>query len=157
MGLDKPIHEQYLSWAGNFFRGNFGESLWNKRSGWEEFKRRFPVTFQLATMTIVLASVWGIFVGIIAAIRQDSALDYALRSVSVIGLSVPYFWSSTLVIIFVVVQLVVGGNIHSAVRRQGGLLGEYAIDDSAGQSVRVRDRGAYRPHDSRYAAGGDAD
>lgn len=100
MGLDKPIHEQYLGWAGNFFRGNFGESLWNKRSGWEEFKRRFPVTFQLATMTIVLASVWGVFVGIIAAIRQDSALDYVLRSVSVIGLSVPYFWSSTLVIIF---------------------------------------------------------
>ena len=100
MGLDKPIHEQYLSWAGNFFRGDFGESLWNKRSGWEEFKRRFPVTFQLATMTIVLASVWGVFVGIIAAIRQDSALDYTLRSVSVVGLSVPYFWSSTLVIIF---------------------------------------------------------
>lgn len=100
MGLNKPIHMQYLSWAGNFFRGDFGESLWNKRSGWEEFKRRFPVTFQLAAMTIVLASVWGIFVGVIAAIRQDSILDYALRTVSVVGLSVPYFWSSTLLIIF---------------------------------------------------------
>lgn len=100
MGLNKPIHAQYLSWASNFFRGNFGESLWNKRSGWEEFKRRFPVTFQLAAMTIILASAWGVFVGIIAAIRQDSVLDYALRTVSVVGLSVPYFWSSTLVIIF---------------------------------------------------------
>ena len=100
MGLDLPIHVQYLSWAGQFVRGNFGESLWNKRSGLSEFKRRFPVTFELAAMTIILASVWGVFVGIIAAVRQDSILDYALRSISVLGLSIPYFWSSTLLIIF---------------------------------------------------------
>ncbi len=100
MGLNRPIYVQYLSWASNFITGDFGSSLWNKRSGLDEFKRRFPVTFQLAVMTIVLASVWGVFVGIVAAVRQDTVFDFLLRTVSVIGLSIPYFWSSTLIIIF---------------------------------------------------------
>ena len=99
LGLLKPIHEQYAVWVWGVMRGNFGESLWSRRSVFEEVGRRWPVTLELGLMTILISTVWGVTVGVLTAIKQDTWIDYTLRTVTIMGLSVPYFWSSTLVLL----------------------------------------------------------
>jgi peptide/nickel transport system permease protein len=100
LGLAKPIHVQYLDWIAAVVRGDLGQSMWSRRSVVEEVAHRFPVTLELAVLTVLISTAWGLLVGVISAIRQESALDYCLRTVAVVGLSVPYFWSSILVLVF---------------------------------------------------------
>ena len=100
LGLDKPIYIQYFVWIGQIVRGDLGKSLLTKIDIVEDIKRRFPVTFELVIFTLVLMVVWGLSVGIFSAIRQDSWMDYVLRSVAIIGLSVPFFWTAVLLLLF---------------------------------------------------------
>jgi peptide/nickel transport system permease protein len=99
LGLTKPIHVQYLEWIADIGRGDLGQSMWSRRSVTEEVARRFPVTLELAVLTVIISTAWGLLVGIISAIHQESWLDYYLRTMAVVGLSVPYFWSSILVLV----------------------------------------------------------
>ena len=82
LGLDKPIYIQYFVWIGQIARGDLGKSLLTKIDIVEDIKRRFPVTFELVIFTLVLMVLWGLSVGIFSAIRQDSWMDYVLRSVA---------------------------------------------------------------------------
>ena len=66
----------------------------------EDIKRRFPVTLELVLFTLVLMVVWGLTIGIFSAVRQDSWMDYVLRSVAIVGLSVPFFWTAVLLLLF---------------------------------------------------------
>ena len=100
LGLDKPIYVQYFVWIGQIARGDLGKSLLTKIDIVEDIKRRFPVTFELVIFTLVLMVLWGLSVGIFSAIRQDSWMDYVLRSVAIIGLSVPFFWTAVLLLLF---------------------------------------------------------
>ena len=100
LGLDKPIYIQYFVWIGQIARGDLGKSLLTKIDIVEDIKRRFPVTFELVILTLVLMVLWGLSVGIFSAIRQDSWMDYVLRSVAIIGLSVPFFWTAVLLLLF---------------------------------------------------------
>lgn len=100
LGLTKPVYIQYFHWMGNLLRGDFGESMWSRRGVVEEIIHRFPVTLELAFLTILLSTIWGLIVGVISAVRQDSLVDYLLRTIAVLGLSVPYFWSSILLLVF---------------------------------------------------------
>ena len=100
LGLDKPIYIQYFVWIGQIARGDLGKSLLTKIDIVEDIKRRFPVTFELVIFTLVLMVLWGLSVGIFSAIRQDSWMDYVLRSVAIIGLSVPFFWTAVLLLLF---------------------------------------------------------
>src|SRR5437762_5450360 len=73
LGLDRPVHVQYLEWIGNIVRhGDFGRSYWTRQPIWDEFARRFPVTLELAALTIVVSVVVGIGVGIVCAVRPDA-------------------------------------------------------------------------------------
>lgn len=105
LGLKKPVHVQYLHWIGGIVRGDLGQSMWSRRSVIEEVARRFPVTLELAVLTVIISTAWGLLVGVISAIHQESLLDYCLRTISVVGLSVPYFWSSILVLVFASIYL----------------------------------------------------
>lgn len=98
MGLDKPAVTQYFVWLGDAVRGDLGSSLWEKRPVTEMITERFPVTIQLAVMSIVVAVMLGIFVGVASAIRRGSKTDDALRVTSVMGLSVPNFFLALLMI-----------------------------------------------------------
>ena len=100
LGLDRPIYIQYFVWIGQIVRGDLGASLITKIDIVEDIKRRFPVTFELVILTLVLMVLWGLSVGIFSAIRQDSWMDYVLRSVAIIGLSVPFFWTAVLLLLF---------------------------------------------------------
>src|SRR5919205_1862718 len=60
LGLDKPIYEQYLTWMGGLLQGDLGRSLWTKESILVEFARRFPVTLELALLTIIISVTFGV-------------------------------------------------------------------------------------------------
>ena len=101
LGIDVPIHVQFGQWlAGIFTRGDFGTSLWTNRPVLQEIAHRFPVTFELGLLSFILATVIGVAVGIVAAVRQDSWMDHLARTFSIVGMSAPAFWVATLVIIF---------------------------------------------------------
>ena len=100
LGLDRPVHTQYLEWIGGIVtRGDFGRSYWTRQPILEEFMRRFPVTLELAFLTIVVSVVLGVLVGIVSAVRQDSVSDYVGRILAILALSVPYFGLAVLVVV----------------------------------------------------------
>ena len=101
MGLDVPVWVQYGRWmSGIFFRGTLGESLFGTFSVEDQILERLPVTIELGLMAIVIGLLIALPVGIYSAIRQDTAADYAGRSIAIIGLATPNFWLGTMVMIF---------------------------------------------------------
>ena len=100
LGLDRPMYVQYFEWIGNIvLKGDFGNSYWTRQPIWDEFVRRFPVTLELALLTILVSVVMGVVVGIISAARQDSVSDYVSRILAILALSVPYFGLAVLVVV----------------------------------------------------------
>lgn len=94
-GLDQPLVVQYFSWLGNLFSGNLGFSARSQASVLELTSASLPVTMQLAVMSILLALVLGVPLGMLAASRPDSARDALSQTVSLAGLSVPAFLIAT--------------------------------------------------------------
>ena len=100
LGLDRPAHVQYVEWiSGIVLRGDLGNSYWTRQPIVEEFVRRFPVTLELAALTILVSVVMGILVGIVSAVRQDTLSDYVGRVIAIWALSVPYFGLAVLVVV----------------------------------------------------------
>ena len=99
LGLDKPLHEQYLAWMGGVLQGDLGRSLWTKEPILLEFARRFPVTLELTLLTIIISVTFGIGVGMLSAVRQETWIDYLGRVVAILALAVPYFWLAILVVV----------------------------------------------------------
>jgi peptide/nickel transport system permease protein len=99
LGLDKPLHEQYLTWMGGVLQGDLGRSLWTKEPILLEFARRFPVTLELTFLTILVSVTFGIGVGVLSAVRQETWIDYLGRVVAILALAVPYFWLAILVVV----------------------------------------------------------
>ncbi len=100
LGLDKPIYIQYFVCMSSIVQRDLGKSLITDFSILKDIKKRFPVTLELVIFTLVLMVVWGLSIGVISAVRQDSWLDYGLRSVAIFGLSVPFFWTAILLLLF---------------------------------------------------------
>ena len=100
LGLDRPAYQQYLGWiTGIVLRGDFGNSYWTRQPIRDEFVARFPVTLELAALTIVVSVVLGVLVGVVSAVRQDSVSDYVGRVLAILALSVPYFGLAVLVVV----------------------------------------------------------
>ncbi|MGH8056925.1 MAG: ABC transporter permease [Candidatus Entotheonellia bacterium] len=99
LGLDRPAHVQYLEWMGGLLRADLGHSLWTKESILVEFARRFPVTLELALLTIVISVSFGLGVGVVSAVRQETWIDYAGRGVAILALAMPFFWLAILVVV----------------------------------------------------------
>ena len=99
LGLDRPIYIQYFEWLGRAMRGDLGESLWTRQPVLQEIGRRLPITLELALLSLAVALIIAIPIGVISAARQDTVQDYTARSAAILGLSVPGFWLATLVIV----------------------------------------------------------
>jgi peptide/nickel transport system permease protein len=100
LGLDRPMYVQYGEWIGGILtRGDFGRSYWTRQPIIDEFLRRFPVTLELALLTILVSVVIGVGVGIVSAARQDTVSDYTGRVLAILALSVPYFGLAVLVVV----------------------------------------------------------
>lgn len=105
-GLDRPYFEQYLVWAGNLLRGDFGESL--VRRGVPVRQMIFeaiPVTALLNLYAIVVAVAVALPVGILSAVRRNSAIDYFTSVVSALGIATPNFWLALMLIVVFSLQL----------------------------------------------------
>ena len=91
LGIDRPLHEQYLSWVGNALRGDFGTSFWTNRPVLGEIRRTAPVTLELALLASTVAVLIALPIGILSAVKQDTIWDYLGRSLSITALSIPNF------------------------------------------------------------------
>ncbi len=115
LGLDVPAWVQYGRWIGvlptpdwitgesefnGLLQGTLGNSLLGFRSVEEKIIDRLPVTIQLGVMAILIGLVIALPVGIYSAIRQDTAADYAGRSIAIVGLATPNFWLGIMVMIY---------------------------------------------------------
>ncbi len=101
LGLDQPIPVQYARWLGDIvLHGSLGQSLLGRFSVNEKIAGRLPVTIQLGVTALVIGLLIALPVGIYSAIRQDTAADYAGRSVAVIGLATPNFWLALIVMLY---------------------------------------------------------
>jgi peptide/nickel transport system permease protein len=98
-GLDENWAVQYVKWISQIVRGDFGTSLMSGRPVMDELSHRLPVTFELGVLTIVITTVVAIPVGVISAIRQNSAPDYVGRSIAIGFLAAPNFWIALLLIV----------------------------------------------------------
>jgi len=94
IGLDKPVWQQFATWIWGVVRLDFGTSMWTGAPIWEEIKLRFALSLQVAIMATILSVVLAIPLGVLAALKQDSWVDYAVRIFSIAGLAMPSFWST---------------------------------------------------------------
>jgi len=99
LGLDRPIPVQYVDWVRRLARGDLGESLWTRQPVLGELARRMPVTLMLGFLSLAVAVVIGVPIGILSAVRPDGALDFFARSTAILGLSVPGFVQAIVVIL----------------------------------------------------------
>ncbi len=101
LGLDQPVYVQYGRWLGDILlHGSLGRSLMGDWLVEEKILARLPVTIELGVLSIVIGLLIALPVGIYSAIRQDTAVDYAGRSIAILGLATPNFWLALMVMIY---------------------------------------------------------
>ncbi|MGD8808936.1 MAG: ABC transporter permease, partial [Gammaproteobacteria bacterium] len=89
LGLDLPIPVQYMHWIGGLLTGDLGFSYVTELPAIDEIAPRIPITAKLAGLALFFSVLFGLPLGVISAVKQDTFLDYALRVVSLSGLSLP--------------------------------------------------------------------
>lgn len=99
LGLDKSIPQDYVDYTVGLVQGDLGKSVWSQKPVTELLWRRLGVTLELAAIALVMAIAAGVPIGVISAVRQNSVIDYVLRSVSILGLAVPNFAIATMVLV----------------------------------------------------------
>jgi peptide/nickel transport system permease protein len=104
LGLDKPLWQQFVTWMIGITRLDFGTSMWTGAPILEEIRLRFALSLQLAIMATIVAVLLAIPLGVLAALKQDTWVDYAVRIFSIAGLATPSFW---LGIVFILMLLIV--------------------------------------------------
>jgi peptide/nickel transport system permease protein len=110
LGLDQPIHIQFLRWLGvmpqkdgkvsGVIEGNLGASLWSGRRITTELGAKIPISLELGVLAILSGLLIALPIGIYSAIRQDTWGDYAGRTFAILAISLPGFWLCTMVIVY---------------------------------------------------------
>jgi peptide/nickel transport system permease protein len=103
LGLDRPFLEQYRTWMSGVVRGDLGRSLITRRPVTQELVKRISLTSHLAVMSMIIALLIALPIGVLAAVRQDTAADYMGRLIAILGLSLPDFWLATVTITFLAI------------------------------------------------------
>jgi peptide/nickel transport system permease protein len=98
LGLSDPIVVQYFRWIGGLLHGDLGYSYVSEKPALQEILPRIPITARLAGLALLFSASIGIPLGVISAVHQGTRLDYALRVVSLSGLSLPSFWLGLLIL-----------------------------------------------------------
>ena len=105
LGIDKPLVVQYGRWLGDLVRGELGKSYRYDLPAWDVIKPRLPVTLELAVLAMGFSVLLGVPFGVVSAVRRGRPLDYALRVLSLAGLSMPAFWLAMVIILTLVRSL----------------------------------------------------
>src|SRR5690606_1075157 len=98
MGLNRPVHERYIEWLGALFRGDFGLSWHNGQTVIDGVIASAPVTLSIVVLSLLLAIIVGVPIGVIAAIR-GGRLDRILVSSTVVALAIPNFWLGLMLVL----------------------------------------------------------
>ena len=98
-GLDQPIYVQYVRWIAQVLQGDLGSSLRNNEPVFNTLLLRFPLTLELALLSVLLSAVIAIPLGVVSAVRRNSAIDFFVRLVAMFGLSVPNFWLAAMLLL----------------------------------------------------------
>jgi peptide/nickel transport system permease protein len=99
-GLDQPIYVQYARWLGQIAQGEFGSSLRNNEPVLGTIMRRLPLTVELAVLSVLASAIVAIPLGVVSAMKRNSMLDFVVRLVAMVGLSVPNFWLAAMLLLF---------------------------------------------------------
>jgi peptide/nickel transport system permease protein len=105
MGFDRPWYIQYLSFVGKALNGEFGYSFIRHKPAYEVITERLPATIELAAVAFVISIVFSIPFGVLSATMPNSAIDYAVTVMALVGQSIPSFWLGILLILFFGVDL----------------------------------------------------
>lgn len=138
MGLDLPLYEQYAVYLGKLCQGDFGLSLVSREPVAKEFAALFPATMELAFSALILATIIGLLLGMIAALKRGSWLDQGVMGLATVGYSMPVFWWGLILIMFFSVDLgwtPVSGRIaieYDIIPRTGLMLIDTLLSDEAG-------------------------
>jgi peptide/nickel transport system permease protein len=100
LGLAGSYPEQYWNWASGVVQGDLGDSYRNAEPVSDVLWRAIPITLELMILALLIAVLIGVPLGVISAVRRDSAGDYASRVGGLIGISIPNFWLATLLLLF---------------------------------------------------------
>ncbi len=100
MGLSDPLHVQYGRWIWDLLQGDPGVSMRSGRPVGELLWKALPITIELALLSVLIATVVAVPLGVISAVRRDTGMDYGSRVLGLIGLSLPNFWIATLLLLF---------------------------------------------------------
>ena len=103
LGLERPFLVQYRSWIASAMQGDLGRSLITRRPVTQELLKRINLTSHLAVMSIIVAMLIALPIGVLSAVRQDTVSDYVARFLAVLGLSLPDFWLATVIITFLAI------------------------------------------------------
>ncbi len=137
-GLDKPVLVQYFLHIQNILQLNLGTSMRTNKPVLFELGRCFPATMELATFSILLATVFGILFGVISAMKRNSIIDQLVRAISVTGVSIPSFWFALIVlyVFYYKLQILPGpGRLSSSFNAPAAITGFYTIDSLIGGNI----------------------
>ena len=98
LGLDKSIVVQYVQWIGGLMHGDLGYSYVSEKPAIQEILPRIPITAKVASLALAFSILFGVPLGVLSAVRQNTRLDYVLRVISLSGLSIPAFWLGLLIL-----------------------------------------------------------
>ncbi len=104
-GYDQPMWKQFVDYEAQVLKGDFGVSVVTREPVIKEFATLFPATIELSLAAILFAAVFGLPLGVIAAVKRGSAFDYGLMGLSVTGASMPIFWWGLMMILIFSVTL----------------------------------------------------
>lgn len=105
LGLDRPVHTQFISYLGGILRGDLGTSIHTSEPVTRIIMRRFPATFVLAVTALFISALVAIPIGILSALRRNSKIDYASMVGAQIGISMPIFWMGLMLILLLSLYL----------------------------------------------------
>ena len=104
LGTDRPIYVQYADWVWKMLQLDFGESYFFRSPVYDDIAERLPVTIELGLLSVLLASVVAVPLGVYSAIKQDTIGDYITRVITITGIALPNFWVAIMIIFFLVLS-----------------------------------------------------
>ncbi len=122
MGLNEPLGVQYVNYIKDIISGNWGNSFYNRLPVFQNIAARFEPTLLIMIYSILISIIVGVPIGIIGAVKRNSILDYSLVSISVLGLSVPVFWTGIMLSFYIGAILGWLPSMNYRTIAQGGLL-----------------------------------
>ena len=99
LGLDKPVYQQFVTWLGDMLTGDLGKTFRSKQPVWPEIQRRLPVNIEILVLSVLFTQIIGISLGVLSAVKQNSAPDYGARFFAVFGQSIPGFFLLIMLIV----------------------------------------------------------